>query len=181
MVKKFNFTLLLLLAFTSIGLSEDDLKKDAERLSESIKTYGKYVRSRTKKSPKSQVPPLYLWLAKKGDIGIPTGNGTLDNHNRFHVQQVIDDRNLIIETRKAWISTEFREDLMSKEVEVWISNFPTEGVTDDSWILLSKIFEVKGTRRYETASGSNTVLEITPFSIQDGATLKKLVEAEKKK
>lgn len=159
-----------------------ELKKDAERLSESIKSYGKYVRSRTKKSPKSPIPPLYLWLAKKGDIGYPTGQNSDEEHNLYRVLQVVGPRDMIIETRDGdSVLTEAREHLWLKRVSVWVSNHPTDGLTDNSFVHLSQVFEVIGTRQYQTITGSNTILEIRPFSIQDGQTLKKLLASDKKK
>jgi len=170
----------MILTFAMSANAQDDHSKDAERLSAAMRQYSQYVKSKTRKVPRNPIPPLYLWLAKKGDIGRLSGNST-EGGNSFRVLQVLDDENMLITTSRGQLSdtfvTESGENLISKEVTVWVSGVPTEGIVDDSFVRLSQLFEVKGTKKYDSNAGGSAVLEIAPFSIQDQETLKKALKA----
>jgi hypothetical protein len=53
-----------------------------------------------------------------------------------------------------------------RDVYFWISEYPTRGIVDDQTIKPKGLFEVLGTKRYSTATGStNTVWHLRPFPL----------------
>lgn len=117
------------------------------------------------------LPKLLPWRLKTGDIGLLFGSisGDGDNEqNRFRVVQVVDSQNMIVESYgKGHTIDEAANAIRRQEKLLWITGVDTSGVTDDTYIKLDQIFEVKGTKRYETAFGTNTVFLLSPYPIQD--------------
>lgn len=119
-----------------------------------------------------QIPQLYPWSLKPGDIGQLTGSfattAAPNKKNSFHVFQVIDDNNMLVRSPDGGIATDEANNAIRRSAEkiIWVSGISTKGVVDDSRITLGYVYEVTGTKRYGTAAGSNTVSVIAPFAIQ---------------
>lgn len=129
-----------------------------------------------------QVPRLCLWRLQVGDIGRLTGN--LESPpdpetNHFRVLQVVDESNMLITSHGnevlsmedqllGLVPSAFPYVNKSVEAVVWVTGIRTAGITDGTYTKLGQVFEVSGTKKYETAIGaSKTVFVISPFSIQD--------------
>lgn len=127
------------------------------------------------KSTPYVLPRLLPWRLKTGDIGLLFGSisGDGDNEqNRFRVVQVVDSQNMIVESYgKGYTIDEAANAIRRQEKILWITGVDTSGVTDDTYIKLDQIFEVKGTKRYETAIGTNTVFLLSPYPIQDASAV----------
>jgi len=130
-----------------------------------------------KKKPKTkekEVPRLPENRALKvGDVG------TLDSCSesvptRAWILQVIDENNALIEIRN-FRGVDFDRNVLQVKETVWLTA-PTDGMVDDRGYKSDQIFEVVGTKRYQTARGtSKTVMVIKPV---DPAELTRRAEAE---
>jgi len=129
-----------------------------------------------KKTPK-QMPLLNTWDLKTGAIGVLVCgiSSTEDNvNNHFEILQVVDAKNMIITTRTGIAVDIANYAVANKELSIWVTGTFTEGLTDGEFVHLKKIFEVIGTRRYRTAiGGTKTIVEISPFPIQDVIAFRK--------
>jgi hypothetical protein len=128
-----------------------------------------------------QVPKLHLTTLKVGDIGQLTGNMSAENdpeQNHFKVIQVIDASNMLIESIASFAPNEANVATKRDKKIAWVSGVSTSGVTDDSYVKLGQLFEVKGTKQYGTVIGStNTVFHLALFPIQD---TKQIIERRSK-
>lgn len=126
------------------------------------------------------IPFLYLWKLRIGRIGRLTGNltsGDDKEQNHYKVVQIIDGQNMLIEGHDGDVSLKISDEVtlpqyVRGEALVWVSGVSTEGIVDDSYTKLGQVFEVIGTKQYQTALGSKTVFEISPFPIQDTAAFR---------
>ena len=122
------------------------------------------------------VPPIWPSKFKTGQFGRMEGGVTNSdvgskNHDSFRVIQVVDDRNMIVESHANTLEMNVASSWTmrrGKAVVFWVSGFDTEGITDDSYAHLGGVFKVKGTKRYQATSGStNTVFELTKAEVSD--------------
>jgi hypothetical protein len=76
----------------------------------------------------------------------------------FHVLQVLDERNL---------TAEIRESPQAPPVMIWIE-MGTKDMADDAWYTSGELFEVAGTRRFDTLAGTTrTVFMLTPRKLEE--------------
>lgn len=138
---------------------------------------------KAKASP-HEMPKLYLWDLAVGDIGrLAGGLPSSDDprENRFQVLQVVDDDSMLIQSHgKGYTGNAANVAIRRVQKTAWVSGVSTAGITDDEYIPLSQVFEVKGTKRYQTAlGGSSTVFELRPFAIQDTMAFEANLAADK--
>lgn len=177
--------------------SQETLSPDETRLAEAMKSYAAFAASlvdaeiesyrgkpadrqrlnmlkglsESRRKNPYQIPVLLPWRLKPGDIGHLRGglSGPNDDvENSFMVVQVIDSSNMLIRSHgKGHVADEAIVATPRRETLLWITGVDTSDLVDDSYIRLSQIMEVKGTRQYETASGTNTVFVLSTFPVQD--------------
>lgn len=121
-----------------------------------------------KKQLEENDPPFIRTISttkalKVGDLGrFPEAS--------IRAQQVIDETNCLGRWFYHERYTEIRRGVpfpVVNDIEqmLWTKGFPTKGVADDDAMPINGCFEVTGTKTYDTAAGSATVLVIEPFDI----------------
>jgi len=158
-----------------VKLLEDEIADDRARGRHDVARSLQARLKQVKDNP-HQMPRLYLWSLKVGDIGRLAGglSSTSDQtENRFQVLQVVDENNMLIQSHdKGVIINGAGMTVWRVRKTVWVSGVKTDGIVDDAWVAFPQVFEVKKTRRYGTAlGGSSTVFELSPFPIQDATAL----------
>lgn len=85
--------------------------------------------------------------------------GTMKDHNCI-VQQVIDDRNMLVEYSDIQVGRVGGGPIM------WVTGVPTTGYVDGKGLELKQMFRVSGTKKYNTALGfAKTVRVLEPFDV----------------
>lgn len=119
-----------------------------------------------------QMPLLYPWDLKTGHLGRMSGGLSATTsprkYNRFHILQIIDNRNILMNSPDGGYFTHETgcSHRRSKERLFMLTDINTANMIDDVYMPLDGIFEVLGTKRYDAHIGSNTIPVISPFPLQ---------------
>jgi hypothetical protein len=117
------------------------------------------------KKSKDLVVPRLDYPPKVGMIGRLSGT-------TCGVDQVIDEDEMIVTASWAQKTVVVRNNVAlpsakTVQADFWVKGVSTAGLTDDRGAELKDVFEVTGTKQYETVFGSTrTILVLEPFDLQ---------------
>jgi hypothetical protein len=119
---------------------------------------------------KDIAPKLFPRQLKKGAIGEWVGGYANrkdgPGHYHFEVVQVIDGSNALVESTNSHPTNEAGHAVFSPATLFWVTGDDFSNVADGGFVALKGLYEVVGTKTYDTALGTKTVWIVQKFKAQ---------------